>query len=146
MSDLATTPVGDYLYFTWHSCWDGCWGPGDPWGQSPDHQCYEVVECPIVKVTPTRVYFKTVRYTTEAERAKTRFVDRARLEANGYVYHAAVRELLYLEPPELYSRRKTFPDLAELKQAMADAHPDRGGTDAEFIAARARYENARGQR
>ena len=26
---------------------------------------------------------------------------------------------------------------------MAAAHPDRGGTDAEFIAARNRYENAR---
>jgi hypothetical protein len=35
------------------------------------------------------------------------------------------------------------PDLAALKQAMADAHPDRGGTDAAFIEARERYVEAK---
>jgi hypothetical protein len=33
--------------------------------------------------------------------------------------------------------------LPELKQAMADAHPDRGGTDEAFIAARQRYQKAK---
>jgi hypothetical protein len=34
-------------------------------------------------------------------------------------------------------------NIAELKSAMAAAHPDRGGTNADFIAARARYVAAR---
>ncbi|MFJ5090000.1 hypothetical protein [Streptomyces sp. NPDC088674] len=34
-------------------------------------------------------------------------------------------------------------EVRRLRAAMAAAHPDRGGTDAEFIAARSRYENAR---
>jgi hypothetical protein len=37
------------------------------------------------------------------------------------------------------------PDLAALKAAMADAHPDRGGSSAEFIAARQAYVAARRQ-
>lgn len=35
--------------------------------------------------------------------------------------------------------------LANLKQAMAAAHPDRGGTSSGFIAARDQYEHARRQ-
>ncbi|WP_435246382.1 zinc finger domain-containing protein [Streptomyces sp. NRRL F-5630] len=34
-------------------------------------------------------------------------------------------------------------ELRRLRAAMADAHPDRGGTDEQFIAARTAYENAR---
>jgi hypothetical protein len=34
------------------------------------------------------------------------------------------------------------PELKRLRREMADAHPDRGGTDAGFIAARKRYERA----
>lgn len=40
-------------------------------------------------------------------------------------------------------RRPTPPSLPELRAAMADAHPDRGGSDEAFIAARQRYERAR---
>ncbi|MBH0245845.1 hypothetical protein I3W98_28000, partial [Streptomyces cavourensis] len=49
---------------------------------------------------------------------------------------------LHLNPPEIPSQPKP-PSLAELKAAMAAAHPDRGGTDEAFIAARVRYERAR---
>jgi hypothetical protein len=35
------------------------------------------------------------------------------------------------------------PDLLQIKKAMADAHPDRGGSSAAFIAARNRYVEAR---
>lgn len=35
------------------------------------------------------------------------------------------------------------PDLGKLRQAMLDAHPDRGGTSAGFVAARRAYERAR---
>jgi len=34
------------------------------------------------------------------------------------------------------------PDLKRLKREMADAHPDRGGTDEQFVAARQRYKQA----
>ncbi|MFJ4418238.1 hypothetical protein [Streptomyces sp. NPDC088925] len=37
-------------------------------------------------------------------------------------------------------------ELRRLRAAMADAHPDRGGTDEQFIAARTRYENAKENR
>jgi hypothetical protein len=39
-------------------------------------------------------------------------------------------------------RKERGPELRRLRLAMADAHPDRGGTDEEFIAARERYERA----
>ena len=35
------------------------------------------------------------------------------------------------------------PPIKELRRAMADAHPDRGGTAAQFIQARRRYQTAR---
>lgn len=38
---------------------------------------------------------------------------------------------------------RALPDLKVLKQAMADAHPDRGGTSEAFIAARERYVTAK---
>lgn len=48
----------------------------------------------------------------------------------------------------LYASRKTAEavaagDAKELRRLMADAHPDRGGTSEEFIAARKRYERVR---
>jgi hypothetical protein len=38
--------------------------------------------------------------------------------------------------------RKIIRALRALRKAMADAHPDRGGTAEAFIAARGRYERA----
>ena len=40
---------------------------------------------------------------------------------------------------------ESLPDLHRLKAQMAAAHPDRGGSNAAFIAARARYVAARRQ-
>ncbi|MGV0098290.1 hypothetical protein [Streptomyces californicus] len=99
------------------------------------------VSFPVVKKTPKRVYYEC--------RGMTRFVDRQRLEADGQVYRLSsgwweADSTVYLNEPAVYRHMPpSTPSLAELKQAMADAHPDRGGTDAEFIAARARYERAR---
>ena len=39
-------------------------------------------------------------------------------------------------------RKEREPELKQLRREMAAAHPDRGGTDEEFIAARERYEQA----
>lgn len=111
-----------------------------------DSRFYEpprVVKFRITKKTPKRIYYAR---RDDGQAVSTRFVDRQRIEADGEVYSRtrgwwSPDFHLYLNPPEL--EQATKPDLGELKAAMAAAHPDRGGTDAEFIAARARYQNAR---
>ncbi|MER5816843.1 hypothetical protein [Streptomyces californicus] len=111
-----------------------------------DSRFYEpsrVVKFRITKKTPKRIY-----YVRCDDRQTTGFVDRQRIEADGEIYSRtrgwwSPDFHLYLNPPEL--EQATKPDLGQLKAAMAAAHPDRGGTDAEFIAAHARYENARTQ-
>lgn len=102
-----------------------------------------VVKFRITKKTPKRIYYAR---RDGGQSAPTGFVDRQRIEADGEIYSRtrgwwAPDFHLYLAPPELEQVAK--PDLGELKAAMAAAHPDRGGTDAEFIAARNRYERAR---
>ena len=79
------------------------------------------------------------------------FIDRANLEAEGHLYsshtwhpdwhlHASLAGLLAdlrrHEPTETV-------DLGALKAAMAAAHPDKGGSSAAFIEARAKYVTAR---
>jgi hypothetical protein len=41
------------------------------------------------------------------------------------------------------AKRKPAPDLAALREAMLDAHPDRGGSSEKFVAARAAYVEAK---
>ncbi|MFD5678537.1 hypothetical protein [Streptomyces sp. NPDC127040] len=115
--------VREFLYELWDANWDD-----GPLGN------YEIHMHPITKKTDQRIHF------TLAGRAG--FVDRQRIEAAGEIYHRRSQRYLYLAPPKV----PTQPEpafLQELRQAMADAHPDRGGTNAEFIAARQRYERAR---
>lgn len=118
----APAPV-EFLYELWDANWDG---PLENW---------QIRRYRITKKTSRRIYF-TDRY------GRNGFVDRQRIEADGKVWHRPSRRRLHLSPPEIPSRPKA-PSLPELKKAMADAHPDRGGSDAEFIAARRRYERAR---
>ncbi|TKA13197.1 hypothetical protein [Actinacidiphila oryziradicis] len=89
----------------------------------------------ITKKTPKRIF-----YTDDWGR--TYSLDRQRLEADGEIWDRVHNRRLYLREPELPQPPKR-PSVAELKQRMADAHPDRGGNDAEFIAARQKYERAR---
>lgn len=101
----------------------------------------------ITKRTPKRVYY--VRREDDGAPV-IGFVDRQELEAKGEVYNRGVHwcmpdHRLYLEPPEIHQDRPQKPDLKALKAAMAEAHPDAGGTDAAFIAARKRYVAARQQ-
>ena len=121
--ELAAT---EYLYELWDANWDD-----GPLGN------YQVLAHPVTKKTPKRIYFM---YSTGGHR--TGFVDRQKIEAEGEVYHGYTLRRLHLAPPEIPHQPKRA-SLAELKQAMADAHPDRGGTDEAFIAARQRYEQAR---
>lgn len=121
----APAPI-EYLYELWDANWDD-----GPLGN------YQVLAHPITKKTAKRIYFT---YSTGGHR--TGYVDRRRIEAEGAVYHGYTHRRLHLAPPEIPTRRAK-PTVSELRKAMADAHPDRGGTDAEFIAARQRYEQAR---
>lgn len=115
--------VREFLYELWDANWDD-----GPLGN------YKIHEHPITKKTSKRIYFTA--------HSRTGFVNRQQIEAEGEVYHRPFGRLLYLTPPDLPTPAKR-PSLQQLRQAMADAHPDRGGTEAEFIAAHQRYERAR---
>lgn len=112
-----------------------------------DNRFYEpprVVRFRILKKTPKRIYYVASR--DWETRTRTGFVDRQRIEADGEIYqrnrHWSAPDFhLYLAEPELPQARK--PDLAELKTAMTEAHPDRGGSNEAFIEARRRYEAAK---
>jgi hypothetical protein len=80
------------------------------------------------------------------------YVDRQKLEADGEVYNRGVHWCrpdyhLHVSLERLLAQRyrptEDVPDLAQLKAEMAAAHPDRGGTSAGFVEARARYVAAR---
>jgi len=119
----------------------------------------------VVKKTAKRIYYLATKehideLTGEPDRESFRdegrigFVDRLTLEADGVVtnrgrHWSASDHRLY---PSLRALRdyihrndgkEEVVDVATLKQAMADAHPDRGGTSAAFIAARQKYVDAR---
>ncbi|MFF5703449.1 hypothetical protein ACFY7H_13210 [Streptomyces sp. NPDC012794] len=112
----------EFLYELWDANWDD-----GPLGN------YKILRHPITKKTGKRIYFTF--------RGQPAFVNRQLIESDGEIYHRRFRRL-YLAPPEIPTSPKRA-SLQELRQAMAAAHPDRGGTDAEFIAARQRYERAR---
>ncbi len=110
----------------------------------------------ITKKTKKRVFYcREPLPIEESEYTDIRFlahtdeigvVDRQKLEQEGEVYNMAHcwndDFHLYRVPPSL-REEEPFPDLRELKAAMAAAHPDRGGSSEAFIKARARYEAAR---
>ncbi|MCQ1575351.1 hypothetical protein [Streptomyces parvus] len=101
-----------------------------------------VVRFRIIKRTPKRIYYIPENWGRPVQR----FVDRVALERDGQVRRRSAGwwepdATVYLNPPELQQHAK--PDLAGLRAEMAAAHPDRGGTDAAFIVARQRYEQAR---
>jgi hypothetical protein len=114
---------------------------------SDDSRFYQgprVVQFRITKKTAKRIYY--VASKSWEPRVQIGFVDRQRIEADGEIYlrnrHWSAPDFhLYLNPPVIQQHNK--PDLESLRAEMAAAHPDRGGTDEAFIAARARYERAR---
>lgn len=110
-----------------------------------------VLRLEVTKKTARRIYY--VRSDEPSEYGPGH-IDRQKFEAFGSVDTSRYGQV-YAERPELppdkpwYPRvRVTVPrfrpprppaDLKQLKAAMAAAHPDRGGTDEAFIAARKRY-------
>lgn len=112
----------EYLYELWDANWDD--GPLGNW---------QIIRHEITRKTSKRIYFHS--------RGRTAFVDRQRIEADGEIFYRPTARTLYLAEPEIPGTPKA-PSLPELRKAMADAHPDRGGSDEAFIAARRRYEAA----
>jgi hypothetical protein len=55
---------------------------------------------------------------------------------------AAEEDLFRWEREQECKRKEAEPELRQLRREMADAHPDRGGTNEQFMAARKRYERA----
>lgn len=101
-----------------------------------------VVAFPVTRKTPKRIYYQVRDWGAQ----QIRFVNRQELESTGEVrspsrYWWESDYQVYLNPPPVEMTQQ--PSLAELKQQMADAHPDRGGNDEAFIAARQRYERAK---
>ncbi|MFI5739127.1 hypothetical protein ACIA9I_12230 [Streptomyces anulatus] len=107
-----------------------------------DWQPESVVAFRITKKTAKRIYYDAELY---GRGPRIRFVDRYRLETDGEItrrgqwWEPDLR--LHAQPPQTFPPQWDL-DLPRLKAEMAAAHPDRGGTDAQFIAARACYENA----
>jgi hypothetical protein len=132
-ADGTATDVVEYLYGVMH-------------GHEGNDFTESVVTFRVTKRTARRVYY--IRREGRGDDPQIGFVDRQQLEEIGEVLNRsagwwAPDFRLYAAPPDLEPRQPDVPDLAQLKAAMAAAHPDRGGTDAEFIAARERYERAR---
>ncbi len=111
----------------------------------------ETVPFRVTRKTAKRVYY--VRQQYRGGRETIGFVDRDALERDGEVtrrsghwWEEDSRLFATLDAAEEYigigRHAPKAPDLAQMKQEMADAHPDRGGTAEEFIAARDRYERA----
>jgi hypothetical protein len=143
MSELATSgnvAAIDYIYAAYISSWVD--------DETGDHD-RAVIPLRVIKRTAKRVYY--ARHERFRHTAKpTGYFDRLAFERDGEIrtrhYWSEDRHLFaskaaaedYVFPPAA-----TGPDLRELRMAMADAHPDRGGTREGFEAARARYLRAR---
>ncbi len=108
-----------------------------------DWQAESIVAFRITKKTPKRIYYDAELH---GRGPRIRFVDRHRLETDGEItrrgqwWEPDLR--LHVTPPQTLPPQWDL-ELPRLKAEMAAVHPDRGGTDAEFIAAHARYQNAR---
>lgn len=109
---------------------------------------------PIAKKTAKRIYYQDDR-GHPGDIIKLRYIDRAKFERDGKIripdasYYLHGHMFFATEPAaeaDLYTwNARPVPKVAikDLWQAMVDAHPDKGGTDEQFIAARERYELAK---
>lgn len=133
-----TTPAPvEFLYGVRSGGYDG----NDTW------QPASVVAFRITKKTDRRIYYDA--NTINGQPARVRYVDRQALEARGEVTRKSGAWwepdlTVYMQPPQTWPPSADL-DLTGLKAEMAAAHPDRGGTDESFIAARRRYQQALSQ-
>ena len=135
MSDVALI---EYLYGTYT-------------GEDLDGQVVtRVIPFRVTKKTPKRVFY--VADWIHGTTARLGSVDRQQLEQAGEVRNRArgwwePDYLLTAEPPQMETRRldpaALKAELDRLRTEMAAAHPDHGGTAADFIAAQKRFAVAR---
>lgn len=117
----------------------------DPHRDEP-FQGYAVRRYRILRMTPRRIYYAKHELCSRCGadpsdlQPVVGYLDRQKIESAGEIWDG--RRRLYLKPPEL-AKPLEQPTLTELKQQMADSHPDRGGSDEAFISARAEYQRAR---
>lgn len=110
-----------------------------------DWQPARVVQFRVVRKTVKRIYYIRCH---NGPRPVIGYVNRQQIERDGEVVRASAgwweSDLrLYLKPPDL-PECIWKPDLGALRAAMAEAHPDRGGSPEAFVAARDAYLKARG--
>lgn len=132
----------EYLYGTIHTWLDDGWNT----------EIREVVPFRITKKTPKRIYYTREGAIPWADADDIGYIDRQDLESDGVAYQRSRRNQRDYRLYESRERAEAVvfgeqaaeeqDDLRELRQAMAKAHPDRGGTSEGFIAARKRYEDA----
>jgi hypothetical protein len=112
----------------------------------------EVIPFRVTRKTAKRVYYVRQKIG-HTGRVDIGFIDREALERDGEVrrkmgrwWESDSHLLAALDAAEAHigigQHAPRVPDLAQLKQEMAAAHPDRGGSPEKFIAARKRYEVA----
>lgn len=130
----------DYIYAAYISSWvDDMTG---------DHH-QAVVPVRVIRRTARRVYYERPgRFGRPSEASG--YIDRLEFERAGEIrtrhYHDYDYHLFASRPAAedyVYPAPASGPDLRELRMAMADAHPDRGGSREDFEAARARYLRAK---
>jgi hypothetical protein len=158
-ADGSDTAAVEYLY-----AHEYCWNDGyrctcaDLVGEEKvDYHAYQFQ---VIRKSRQRIYYskkpqpvRPDRYLTgyrDLSDYGTGYLDRQKIEAEGSIWDHGGRHRLYLTRQHLLDdclqhAASTTPDLHELKAAMAAAHPDHGGSNQAFIAARARHVAARRQ-
>lgn len=145
----ATADAGviEYLYGTVN------YWPDDGYGT----EVRKVVPFRVTRKTAKRIYY--IRRQHAPGDVVTGYIDRQVLERDGEVRNrgtdwfapdgtlygtreAAEEYLFGADRERERQRQERGPDLKRLRQEMAGAHPDRGGTDEQFMAARERYKQA----
>ena len=156
-ADGSEAKTVEYLY-AHEYCWnDGYLCPCQSLG-GEDRVLYHTVKFQIVRKTKQRIYYCKDRSDLlekgfwRSNHRGTGYVGRQKIEADGSVWDLRGRygrHDLYLSLEHLlgdclkWMHVPDTPNLLELKAEMAAAHPDRGGSNQAFIAARARYVAAR---
>lgn len=131
---------------------------------SDDHSAWTrrwVQEVPIVKKTAKWIYYTSETWDRREAVVSPGCISREQFETDGVIPIPGDRHLpgpaggLFFATPEAAQAElhrtdrgraepagRGAPRIKELRRAMADAHPDRGGTAQKFIQARRRYEAA----
>ena len=133
MTDLSPT---DFIYGAFVSSWVD--------DETGDH-ARQVYPFRVIKRTPKFIYY-------EGPYKHRRRIDREAFERDGSIatrrYWEHDHHLFATfgdAEKDIAPFEAGAPDVRQLRREMADAHPDAGGSDEAFIAARQRYERARAQ-